>query len=434
MDSDYKRRMAPSIPLLVLAALTPDEHHVTVADENVRPLRFDDRPDLVGITVNVDTANRAYGIASRYRSLGVPVILGGIHVSANPQEASTHGDSVCIGEGEELWEGILADAGNGGLKRRYFNPVATDVAKTPIPAWHMLDRSQYLYTNVVVASRGCPFRCEFCYNSSDYVHRHYRTRPIGNVLAEVKHLRTRQVMFIDDNLIGDIDWTRKLVEAIAPLGITWHAAVSTNLVAHPDLMAAMARSGCRSLFIGFESINAASVRSVGKRQNNTARYERLIGDLHAMGIMVNASMVFGFDHDGPDVFDNTVAWLTANKVETMTAHILTPYPGTTLYQQLNARGRIIDRDWNHYNTSHVVFQPKRMTPEHLRQGYLRAYRKFYSLKSIFRRLPDDARRRNSYLVFNLFYRRYGALTARLARFGLMRSVGALLRRLSYGIG
>ncbi len=433
MDSDYKRRMAPAIPLLVLAALTPDRHHVTVADENVRPLRYDDRPDLVGITVNVDTANRAYGIASRYRNLGVPVILGGIHASANPHEALMHGDSVCIGEAEDLWEGILADAGNGVLRRRYFNPTPTDMAKTPIPAWGKLDRSQYLYTNVVVASRGCPFQCDFCYNSNGHVH-HYRNRPVANVLAEITHLQSRQIMFVDDNLIGNIDWTRKLIAAINPLGITWHAAVSANLGAHPDLMDAMARSGCRSLFIGFESINSASVHSVNKRQNDTARYERLIGDLHARGIMVNASMAFGFDHDGQDVFDSTVAWLTANKVETMTAHILTPYPGTTLYEQLDAQGRIIDRDWSRYNTSHVVFQPKQMSPEQLREGYLRAYREFYSFKSILKRLPDDPRRRAPYLLFNLCYRKFGSLTARLARFGLMRSVGALLRRLSYGIG
>jgi radical SAM superfamily enzyme YgiQ (UPF0313 family) len=432
MDSEFKRRMSPSLSLLVLAAMTPPAHSVQVEDENVRPLNTDDSPDLVGITVNVDTAGRAYEIAGRYRSRGVPVILGGLHPSSQPDEAALHADSVCVGEAEHLWKQILHDAGNGGLQRRYQYDKPSDIATTPIPRWDVLDGSQYLYSNILSSSRGCSFRCEFCYNSCKYVHNVFRNRPVENVIAEIRAMKCRQAMFIDDNFIGSPANARKLVAALKPLGLTWHAAASTNIGDHPQLLDEMAQSGCRSLFIGFESINRDSLTSVGKHQNHTADYDRLIAGLHSRGIMVNASVVFGFDHDHPDVFDNTLAWLVRNKVETLTAHILTPYPGTRLFERLAAEGRIVDRDWNHYNTSSVVFQPRHMSAGQLRDGYLRLYRQFYSLGNIIRRMPSDGRR-TPYLLFNFGYRKFGKVTSLAARFGLMGSFGRLARRLAYGI-
>ena len=433
MDSEFKRRMSPSIALLTVAALTPAGHDVTIEDENVEPLHLDDRPNLVGITVNVDTSARAYEIAAAYRRAGVPVVLGGIHVSANPEEALQHADMVCVGEAEGVWEQILGDVQQGRFRRRYQNARPADLAMTPAPRWELLDRSKYLYTNIVCASRGCPFRCDFCYNSADYVHPGHRRRPVGNVVREIEALGTKHVMFIDDNLIGDIAWARDLVRAIAPLGLKWNAAVSTTIGQHLDLLDEMVQSGCQSLFIGFETVNQESVRSVHKRQNHVAGYDRLIGELHARGIMVNASLVFGFDHDGPDVFRQTLAWLVRNKVETMTAHILTPYPGTVLFRRLEEQGRILDYDWSHYNTSRVVFRPRLLTPEQLRRGYMWIYRQFYSLRNIIRRLPDTPRQRPAYLLFNLGYRKYGKFTSLLGCSGLMHSLGRVARRLAYGI-
>lgn len=433
MDSAYKRRMAPSLALLTLAALTPPGHEVVIEDENVGPITLDDRPDLVGITVNVDTSGRAYQIAGRYRARGVPVIVGGIHPSARPAEALRHADAVCIGEAEALWGRIVDDAMNGGLQRRYYNDHPTDLADVPVPRWDLVDQAHYLYTNVVVASRGCPFQCEFCYNSCAYVNRGYRHRPVEHVVAEIEQLDTKQVMFIDDNLLGEPRWTRQLVRAIKPLDLKWHAAVSTNLVRHPGLIEEMAESGCQSLFIGFETVNPEAVRSVRKYQNHVETYDQLIQALHDRGIMVNASLVFGFDHDGPDVFPDTLAWLVANKVETMTAHILTPYPGTVLYQRLLREGRIVDFDWTHYNTAHVVFRPQRMTREQLYSGYLWIYQEFYSFRNIIRRIPDSPAQRMPYLLFNLGYRKFGKVTSRVAQWGMMHALGRLARRLAYGI-
>jgi radical SAM superfamily enzyme YgiQ (UPF0313 family) len=437
MDSEFKRLMSPSLSLLVLAALTPQEHSISIEDENAYLLHLEDSPDaspdLVGITVNVDTSNRAYQIAEYYRRKKVPVILGGIHVSANPEEALQFADSVCIGEAENVWLDILSDVKMGQLKQMYYSTTIADPATIPIPRWSLTPSGKYLYTNIVVASRGCPFKCEFCYNSCEYLHHQYRNRPIANVLEEIKQLKTKHIMFIDDNLIGDIPWTRAFLEAIKPLGLKWNAAVSANILNHPDLLDQMEESGCHSLFIGFESINEQSVRSVQKFQNKRTDYERLIAELHKRGIMVNASLVFGFDHDTPQVFQNTLDWLVENKVETMTAHILTPYPGTVLYQKFLTEGRITDFDLSHYNTSNVVFTPKQMTQKELLKGYLWIYEEFYSFKNIIKRIPDHAKQKAPYLLFSLIYRKFGKVVARMASFGFMSALGRLARKLSYNI-
>jgi radical SAM superfamily enzyme YgiQ (UPF0313 family) len=253
------------------------------------------------------------------------------------------------------------------------------------------------------------------------------------VIEEIHRLGTKQVLFIDDNFIGNVNWTLPFLRAIRPLGLKWHAAVSTNVGLHPDLLDDMQATGCQSLFIGFESINQASVEGASKRQNHVDTYEELIREIHARGIMVNASLVFGFDHDTPTVFQDTLDWLVRNKVETMTAHILTPYPGTKLYKRLKREGRIVDEDWRHYNTAHVVYEPRHMSREELYAGYLWMYERFYALENILRRMPEDRRQRLPYLLFNLGYRKYGKVTSQVARWGLMNALGRLARHIAYGI-
>jgi radical SAM superfamily enzyme YgiQ (UPF0313 family) len=433
MDSEFKRRLSPSLSLVILAALTPEPHEVFIEDENVRQINFSDHPDLVGITVNVDTTYRAIEIAKKYRSQGIKVVFGGISPSSNPDFMLNHCDSVCIGEAEEIWPRMIEDYVSNTLQTTYFNSEATDLAKIPLPKWKSVSKRNYLYTNIVATSRGCPFKCEFCYNSCDYASRTFRNRPIPNVVDEIRRLNTRQVMFIDDNLIGDIRWMSEFVKIITPLKLTWHGAVSANIVHHPELISNMALSGCRSLFIGFESIHAESIKSVNKGQNRVEEYEALIRMLHDNRIMVNASLVFGFDHDTQDTFQQTMDWLVRNRVETMTSHILTPYPGTKLYKRLLIEKRIIDYDLSKYNTSNVVFQPKKMSADELKQGYLKMYDDFYSIKNIFRRRPDNRSLMTPYLLFNLGYRKYGKITSMLGKFGLMNVIGQLGRKLAYGI-
>ena len=433
MDSEIKRRMSPPLSLVTLASMTPKQHHVYIEDENIERINFNDTPDLVGITVNVDTVYRASEIAQIYREKGAKVIFGGIHASAVPEEMLGFCDSVCIGEAEEIWEKIIADCLAGNLQPTYRKTEPTDLSLVPIPDWNFINKKKYLYYNVIVASRGCPFKCEFCYNSCDYVSGVYRNRPVAEVIKEIDNLKTKQIMFIDDNLIGNLHWTESLLDELKKKNVVWHAAVSTNLVHHPDLIARMAQCGCRSLFVGFESINTESIKSVNKKQNKIPEYETLIQLLHKNGIMVNASLVFGFDNDNEETFQKTLEWLIKNKVETMTGHILTPYPGTVLYKKLKSEKRITCDNLVRYNTSQVVFQPKNLTGKQLYEGYTKIYKDFYSIKNIMKRLPENKKIAASYLLFNFGYRKYGRIVSFIGKLGFMNAIGKLARKLSYGI-
>ena len=433
MDSAFKRLMSPPLSLVTIATLTPKEHTVWIEDENVGKINLTNNPDLVGITVNVDTSERAFEIAKNYREKGIKVVFGGIHASANPELMLQNCDSVVIGEAEEIWCNLLNDFAKNQLNRTYKNDKTTDLKNVPLPDWSFVDCKKYLYHNVIVTSRGCPFKCNFCYNSSDYVSNPFRNRSVEEVLKEIENFGTKQILFIDDNFIGNIEWTKQFVQTIKHKGFTWHAAVSANIFYHKDLIREFAKSGCKSLFIGFESINENSILSVEKKQNKVKEYEELIALLHENGIMVNASMVFGFDYDEPSVFEHTLNWLVKNKIETMTAHILTPYPGTVLYKQLLFENRVVDFKPDKYNTSNVVFQPQKMTAEELKNGYLWIYREFYSLKNIIKRKPANKTLRIPYFLFNFGYRKYGRITSFFGKLGCMSKIGQVARKISYGI-
>jgi radical SAM superfamily enzyme YgiQ (UPF0313 family) len=433
MDSDFKRFMSMPLSLCLLKSLTPSEHFVYVEDENISPINFEDSPDLVGITVNVDTAHKAYRIADIYRKMGIPVVLGGIHPTVNPEECLNHADAICAGEVEYIWPELLKDLSAGRLKPIYRNNKVVDLTHSPIPDRSALPLGNYLYSNILYTSRGCPYRCEFCYNSADLSHNIYRNRPINSILEEIESLNSRHVMFIDDNFIGNPAWTNEFLDHIKPLELKWNAAVSSNIINTPDLIDKMKETGCQSLFIGFETMNTNNLKAMNKRQNNVDNYEKLINMLHERNIMINASLVFGFDEDRSIVFKETLDWLVTHKIETMTAHILTPYPGTVFYQKMLEQNRIIDFDQSHFNTSHVVFKPSGMTPEELYHGYLWIYDEFYSIKNILKRLPSNHNRRNSYLLFNLGYRKFGKITSKIARHTRMNAFGNLASRLSYQI-
>ena len=323
----------------------------------------------------------------------------------------------------------------GTLEPVYRGSAPLSGTDIPIPRRELVPPGDYLFTNTISTSRGCPFKCEFCYNSCEYVDYKIVNRPVADVIREIKSLPTRHVMFIDDNLIGKPAWTWEFLRALQAenLSLKWNAAVSVNLVNHLPLLDLMAATGCNSLFVGFESINEQALAEVGKRQNKVAEYNRLIAEIHRRGIMVNASMVFGLDDDDASMFKATMDWLVANKVETMTGHILTPYPGTVLHDRLEAEGRIIDHDYTHYNTANVVYKPMLLSPEELRAGYLWMYKEFYSFKNIFRRMPQSRRQLVPYLLFNFAYRKFGWVTAILARFGLLTWVGRVARRLAYHV-
>jgi len=433
MDTKLKTRMAPSLALLTLANLTPKEHEVIIENENVESINFDEKVDLVAITVTVDVMNRAIEIAKEFRKRSVKVVAGGIHITADPKGAYGYFDAICVGMAERIWQRILFDAQNDSLKEIYNDMLSISGQEIVSPDYDIIDNSKYLYTNIISTSRGCPFECDFCYNSSQSVHKAYINRPIEDVIREIKTLRTRHIMFIDDNFIGNPSWTKKFLAQIKPLSLKYNAAVTSNIVDMSDILDDLKESGCQSLFIGFESINDKAIDSVNKVQNSVGKYERLVEELHKRGIMINASFVFGLDEDDSSVFEKTLDWIVKNKIETVTSHILTPYPGTRLYENLHKQGRITDFDLSKYNTANVVYRPKNMTQEELYDGYLWIYKEVYSFKNIIKRLPSSKKQWIPYLAFNLLYRRFGKLTEKVCEIISFRRVGSITRWFSYNI-
>lgn len=409
MDTDIKNRMSPPLGLYTIANMFRAEHRVKVENENVCNIDFDDSPDIVGISVNVDSLPRAIEIAAKFRSRGIPVVAGGILITTAtkfiPEDAF---DALCVGAAEGTWRDIVSDLQAKKLSKIYRCNRKITGDDIVAPAYDLIKRADYLYCNIFHTSRGCPFRCDFCYNSSTECH--YVTRKVEDVMHEVLASHRKHIMFLDDNFIGDIRYTRQLLVELKHHKLKWNAAVSINVVDIPGLLDEMRDSGCQGLFIGFESINSASIDGVHKVQNSVAKYERAVAEIHKRGIMINASFVFGLDSDTKQTFADTVDWIVRNKIETVTSHILTPYPGTVVYDRFLKEGRILTTDLGLYDTAHVVMQPKNMTPEELYEGYLWVYREVYSFKNIIRRIPCSARQIPAYLMFNLFYRKWGRLT------------------------
>ena len=429
MDTDLKTRMSPPLALLTLLSLTPEGHEATIINENVEEIDYDCGADLVGVTITLDVMPRACRIADEFLKRGVPVVAGGIHVSCCPEGCLSHFAAICIGPAERVWARIVRDAQAGCLRREYCDMEGFSGDEIASPAYGG-EQKKYLYTNVVSTSRGCPNRCSFCYNSCK--NRLYIRRPISNVIGDIKALGTRHVLFIDDNFIGNPEYTQELLHELDGMDLVWSAAVTTSILDYPALLDLMAKTGCKSLFIGFESINTVSLESVNK-DNRASRYEALIEAVHGRGIMINASMVFGLDGDDRGTFERTLDWLVEMRVETLTSHILTPYPGTELHRSMEASGRIVERDLEKYNTSNVVFRPTGMTAEELEEGYLWMYRQFYSFRNIVRRFPGSAAQRKSYLLFNLFYRKFGRFTSAIAHIVPLGMLGKLAAKISYKV-
>lgn len=409
MDTDVKIHMAPPLGLLTIANILRKEHQVVIENENIEEIRYHDYPNIVGITVTVDVLPRAIEIAKRFRERGSIVVAGGIHITTAldtiPKDCF---DVLCVGSAEGTWPDIVRDYKAGVLQKIYRCSAKICGKDIVSPAYDMLEKEKYLYCNVVHTSRGCPFQCDFCYNSGK--EHSYVNREISDVLKDIEAVKSKHIMFIDDNFVGNPKWTRKFLQAIKPMKLKWNAAVSINVVQDLELLDFMKESGCQSLFIGFESISPDSINDVHKIQNSKISYEEAVYEIHKRGIMINGSFVFGLDGDTRETFQATLDWIVKNKIETVTSHILTPYPGTALYERMQEAGRIINDDLSFYNTAHVVFQPKNMSKEELYQGYLWIYKKIYSLKNIFKRLPRAKEQRIPYLMFNLLYRKYGKFT------------------------
>lgn len=379
-----KYSLFPPLGLATLAGYLDPADEITLTDEHVEPLRTDDDPELVVIQAYITSARRAYELADLYRARGAYVCLGGLHVTSLPEEAAPHADTIFCGPGEDTWPRFLTDLRAGHPAPRYDSTERT-LAELPPIRRDLIKRRLYLVPNSIVVSRGCPHVCDFCYKEAFFTGgKSFYTQTVDAALAEIDRLPGRHLYFLDDHLFGNARFATALFDGMRGMGRLWQAAGTVKSVLAPRLLEKAVDSGLRSLFVGFETVNAANLTEQRKWQNIDRDYGAVVRRLHDLGVMVNASFVFGMDDDDPSVFDRTVEWAVAQGVETATFHILTPYPDTRLYRRMAAEGRLLHSDWDRYDTRHTVFRPARMTPDQLEDGYWRAYREFYRWPNILR--------------------------------------------------
>jgi radical SAM superfamily enzyme YgiQ (UPF0313 family) len=379
-----KYSLFPPLGLATLAGYLDPDDEVSITDEHVERVDTADEPDLVVIQVYITSARRAYELADLYRARGAYVCLGGLHVTSLPAEAAAHADSVFCGPGEDVWPAFLADFRAGQPAPRYDSTKRTLAGLPPIRR-DLIKRDLYLVPNSIVVSRGCPHVCDFCYKEAFFEGgKSFYTQTVDAALAEIERLPGRHLYFLDDHLFGNARFATALFDGMRGMGRLWQAAGTVKAVLQPDLLEKAAAAGLRSLFVGFETVNAANLTEQRKWQNIDRDYNAAIRRLHDLGIMVNGSFVFGMDSDDSSVFSRTVEWAIGQGIETATFHILTPYPSTRLYQKMADANRILHSDWDQYDTRHVVFEPARMTAQQLEEGYWAAYRNFYQWGSILR--------------------------------------------------
>jgi radical SAM superfamily enzyme YgiQ (UPF0313 family) len=395
------------LTLTTLAALAPPELDIdfVLHDEGIEDVPLDLAADLVGLTTITGSSARAYTLAQHYRARGIPVVLGGPHVTLMPDEAMQHADAVCVGYAEETWPRLLRDFAAGKMRARYDQGPDFTLTNLPFARRDLLNGSRFLTQAVFEATRACAHDCEFCVVPTAWGRKQFQ-KPVAHVVEDIRRVGARRIIFIDLNLISDRAYATELFEALAPLNVRWFGLATSLIGRDRALMELMARSGCSGLLIGLESICEASLGDIRKRFNDPSLYRALIADLHALGISVQGCFVFGHDHDTPDVFERTVQFCIDAAIDLPRFAILTPFPATPLYQRFEREGRILTRNWELYDGQHVVFRPQLMTAHELQSGHERAWRAVYSYRSIARRLAAARTQIPIAIMANLGYRYY----------------------------
>jgi radical SAM superfamily enzyme YgiQ (UPF0313 family) len=396
------------LTLTTLAALVPPEldADVTLYDEGIEDVPAQLDADIIGMTVITGTSKRAYELARAYRAQGKAVVLGGPHVTLVPDEAATHADAIVVGYAEDTWPELLRDFARGALRREYRQALDFSLDRQmPFARRELFDGRRFLTQAVFEATRSCGHDCEFCVAPTAWGNKQFQ-KPVSWVVEDIRRVGQKRILFIDLNLVADKTYAKELFTALIPLKVRWFG-LSTVLIAHDrELMELIARSGCRGLLIGLESVNTGSLRDAGKRFNSSVDYRQLIADLHDLGIALQGCFVFGLDHDDHDVFDATAQFAIDTAIDLPRFAILTPFPGTPLHTRLADQNRILTRDWELYDGQHVVFQPQNMTPHELALGHERAWKSVYRYSAIARRLWRARALEPLGIAANLGYRFY----------------------------
>ncbi len=370
-----------SLTLKNLSAITPDTDFVKIInskDLDISGISNYDEYDVIGMSVSTNLAFKSYEIADEFRRRGKKVILGGWHPSALPEEAKQHSDSIVIGEAEKTWPALIEDYKNDNLKPFYKNEEPLDLRNMPT----LSDPDR----NGVEASRGCPHGCMFCSISNSNWGNIYRKRPISNIVEEIKTIKRDNFIFYDSSLTIDIDFTKKLFKELKEVDKNFSASGNIDLlVKDEELLKLASESGCLGWCIGFESISQKNIDMIGKKTNTVKKYKLNVKKIHDYGMYITGNFIFGFDYDTEDVFKNTIDIVDTIEVDVPDIFILTPFPGTPLFDRLESEGRILTRDWSKYDFGHVVFQPKLLDPEVLLENSKKTFKKLYSWSNIIKR-------------------------------------------------
>jgi len=377
-----KYSLFPPLGLATLAAFLAPDDEIELQDQHVEKLNLDDEPDLVIIQVYITNAFRAYKIADHYRAKGAYVLLGGLHVTSLPEEAASHANSIFLGPAEESFPRFLEDFRNKRPEKIYKSAVRTLVNLPPIRR-DLIKRDKYLVPNSLIVTRGCPHHCDFCYKDAFFRGgKSFYTQLVDDALTEIDRLSGKHLYFLDDHLLGNSRFAGELFEGMKGMNRVFQGAATIDSILNGNLIEKAAEAGLRSVFVGFETFSPENLKQSNKKQNMAKDYEKAVRRLHSLGIMINGSFVFGLDHDDKDVFRRTVDWGVQNAITTATFHVLTPYPGTRLFQQMEAENRILTRNWDLYDTRHVVYKTQGLTAEELEAGYNWSYKEFYSWANI----------------------------------------------------
>lgn len=397
-------REAP-LTATTLAALIPDNLNaqVTIADESVSPIPLQEHYDLVGVSVLTGTSTRAYQIADYFRKKGAKVILGGVHVTLLPEEARQHADAIVIGFAEQAWPQLLKDITRGELKPIY-QQEAIDLSRLAVPRRELQKKFGYSVPDTVFATRGCRGKCEFCsVVAADFG---WHTRPVRDVIDELKSIKAKRIAFNDVNLTDDPAYAKELFRAMIPLRKTWGGLATTRVAEDDELLELLQKSGCRYLLLGFESVDNQMLRGINKAFNKYEKYAEVVRKLHEIGIIVQGCFIFGMDGEDDGIFERTLEAVNALKIDIPRYALFTPYPGSKSFHRLKAEGRILHEKWEYYDTQHVVIQPENMSPQQLDEGFKWIYKETFKLKHVLTRTIGSGMNFFIGFVGNLAYKLY----------------------------